>query len=114
MEKINIQHFCQSTTHSDNGGGHGIQGQGNSSYMDATIFSLFAFTNAFDSFIVRNKLTDGEGVKHQLKKILRRDVIESLRKEFYVPCANMNKIQRTLASNGKPEYDHADMGNLRQ
>jgi len=49
----------------------GIQGHHNSCYLDATLFSMFAFTTVFDSLLYRSKterdLEDYEAVQMVLK-----------------------------------------------
>lgn len=41
----------------------GIQGHHNSCYLDATLFSMFAFTNVFDAVIYRER---NDNVSHYL------------------------------------------------
>lgn len=41
----------------------GIQGHNNSCYLDATLFSMFAFTNVFDSVLYREPNQDVSKLK---------------------------------------------------
>ena len=56
----------------------GIQGQQNSCYLDATLYGMFAFSNAFDAlFLERKHMNDFE---LQVKNILVQKIVNPLRK----------------------------------
>ncbi|XP_056324160.1 ubiquitin carboxyl-terminal hydrolase CYLD [Danio aesculapii] len=69
----------------------GIQGHFNSCYLDATLFSLFTSSIAFDRIF--NRSADSEkGVSH----ILRRDIVNCLRRSGFVPAENVMKFREQL------------------
>ncbi|XP_051529052.1 ubiquitin carboxyl-terminal hydrolase CYLD isoform X2 [Myxocyprinus asiaticus] len=69
----------------------GIQGQLNSCYLDATLFSLFTSSVAFDR--VFNKSADKEdGISH----ILRRDIVNCLRRSGFVPAESVMNFRKQL------------------
>ena len=60
------------------GKGKGIQGHENSCYLDATLFGIFAFSDAFDNLLVE----DAAMSKHEtckVQKIIRDDIVYPLR-----------------------------------
>ena len=55
----------------------GIQGHQNSCYLDATVFGLFALSEAFDSiFLPEAKDAAGK----EIRSILQKDIVNPLRK----------------------------------
>ena len=60
----------------------GIQGCQNSSYLDAIIYGIFTFSNAFDFLLFSKVITNAEEVC--LQKILKSEIVYPLRK--YVHC----------------------------
>ena len=58
----------------------GIQGHHNSCYLDATLFSMFAFTTVFDSLLYRSKTeTDLEDYE-QVQRVLKEGIVNPLRR----------------------------------
>ena len=57
------------------GDGRGIQGHQNSSYLDATMFGLFALSDVFD-FMFQEEARD-EGGK-EISSILRKSIVNPL------------------------------------
>ena len=56
----------------------GIQGQQNSSYLDASLYGIFAFSNAFDALLLERKhLNDFE---LEIKYTLVQKIVNPLRK----------------------------------
>ena len=56
---------------------HGIQGHHNSSYLDATVFGLFALSDSFDVMLLEEPQTEiGQKIKH----ILWKGIVNPLRK----------------------------------
>lgn len=66
------------------GFGVGVQGKNNSSYVDASLFALFSFNKTFDSCLHQLKDKENGKLTSRVKKVMRNDIILSLRKEFYV------------------------------
>lgn len=58
------------------GKGKGIQGHQNSCYLDATLYGLFAFSDAFDNLLVEDvsKFENSE-----IQKIIREEIVYPLR-----------------------------------
>ncbi|XP_065098177.1 ubiquitin carboxyl-terminal hydrolase CYLD [Paramisgurnus dabryanus] len=69
----------------------GIQGHFNSCYLDATLFSLFTSSIAFDR--VFNSTADSEeGISH----CLRRDIVNPLRRSGFVPAESVMNFRKQL------------------
>ena len=56
----------------------GIQGNQNSCYIDATLYGMFAFSNAFDTIILENKHVGYRELN--VKNILEQKIVNPLRK----------------------------------
>lgn len=67
------------------GFGVGVQGKNNSCYMDASLVALFSFNKTFDSCLHQLKDEENDKLTSRVKKIMRNDIILSMRKEFHVP-----------------------------
>ena len=61
------------------GRGKGIQGDVNSCYMDATLFTMFACNNVFDRAIKRPKARDDSVEFEEIQRILREEIVNPLR-----------------------------------
>jgi ubiquitin thioesterase CYLD len=59
------------------GEGKGIQGHQNSSYLDSTIFALFAVSDVFDSMFLEQAQNDPVG---DVKNILWKRIVNPLRR----------------------------------
>jgi len=57
--------------------GKGIQGHQNSCYFDATLYGIFAFSDAFDNLLVEDNVTSIEGC--EVQKIIREEIVYPLR-----------------------------------
>ena len=76
-----IGHFVQAPEELDifrHTGVKGIQGQKNSCYLDATLYGMFAFSNAFDALLLERKCVDS--FELNVKSILEQKVVNPLRK----------------------------------
>ncbi|XP_071823931.1 uncharacterized protein [Apostichopus japonicus] len=60
----------------------GIQGVHNSSYMDAILFSLFAYNSVFDAILFHDESTNEDIIK--VKDVLRTTIVNPLRSIGYV------------------------------
>ncbi|XP_052466565.1 ubiquitin carboxyl-terminal hydrolase CYLD-like [Carassius gibelio] len=69
----------------------GIQGHFNSCYLDATLFSLFTSSTAFNRMFNRSADTE-EGISH----ILRWDIVNRLRRSGFVPAESVMKFRKQL------------------
>ena len=56
----------------------GIQGYRNSCYLDATLYGMFTFTDAFDILILEEVTNNAE--EFNLQKILKFEIVYPLRK----------------------------------
>ena len=56
----------------------GIQGYKNSCYLDATLYGMFTFSDAFDILILEEVTTNAEELK--LQKRLKSEIVYPLRK----------------------------------
>ena len=56
----------------------GIQGYKNSCYLDATLYGMFTFSDAFDILILEEVTNSDEGLN--LQKILKFEIVYPLRK----------------------------------
>ena len=74
-------HFVQAPEELDiikHTGIKGIQGQQNSCYLDATLYGMFAFSNAFDALFLERKHVDDFELK--VKNTLEQKIVNPLRK----------------------------------
>ena len=58
----------------------GIQGHHNSCYLDATLFSMFAYTLVFDSILYRPKASDDLEAYTEVQQVLKECIVNPLRK----------------------------------
>lgn len=56
----------------------GIQGKQNSCYLDATLYGMFAFSNAFDALFLEKKYDDDFELR--VKNTLQQKIVNPLRK----------------------------------
>ena len=84
------------------GEGKGIQGHQNSSYLDSTIFALFAVSDVFDSMFLEQLQGDPVG---EIKNILWKKIVNPLRRYVLHQCqfffVNDDKL---LMSSLKPHF----------
>uniref|UniRef100_A0A914UHC3 DNA polymerase eta n=1 Tax=Plectus sambesii TaxID=2011161 RepID=A0A914UHC3_9BILA len=80
----------------------GIQGSRNSCYLDATLYSMFAHCDAFDSILQRPKRASDIAEYNQLIDILATEIVYPLRRFNYVRADHISKL-RTLLSQLLPE-----------
>ena len=59
------------------GKGKGIQGHQNSYYLDATLYGIFAFSDAFDNLLVEDNVASN--VSFKVQKIIREEIVYPLR-----------------------------------
>lgn len=57
----------------------GLQGHHNSCYLDATLFSMFAFTSVFDTLLHRLKKNDDLEEYDKVQIVLRNWIVNPLR-----------------------------------
>lgn len=69
----------------------GIQGHFNSCYLDATLFSLFTSSIAFDR-VFNTSANNQEGISHNL----RRDIVNPLRRSGFVPAESVMNFRKQL------------------
>ncbi|CAH1778728.1 unnamed protein product [Owenia fusiformis] len=74
----------------------GIQGHHNSCYLDASLFSMFAFTQVFDSILFRQKQSSDLPQYSQVQTVLKEGIINPLRKNFYVRADKVLKLRTLL------------------
>ncbi|KAG4076727.1 hypothetical protein HA402_002014 [Bradysia odoriphaga] len=74
----------------------GIQGYNNSSYLDATLFSMFSFAQCFDSMLYRS--AEPKDIKHydKVRAILRDEIVHPLRKHHFVRADRVLKLRELL------------------
>nr|XP_033770191.1 ubiquitin carboxyl-terminal hydrolase CYLD-like [Geotrypetes seraphini] len=69
----------------------GIQGHENSCYLDSTLFSLFCFSSVLDRILHSSEVYD-----EKVQQILRRDIVNPLRKHGFVRAENVMKLRKLL------------------
>ncbi|XP_074645066.1 ubiquitin carboxyl-terminal hydrolase CYLD-like isoform X2 [Tubulanus polymorphus] len=74
----------------------GLQGHHNSCYLDATLFSMFAFTQVFDTILHRPKKATDLDEYEEIQKVLRESIVNPLRKFFYVRADKLLKLRTFL------------------
>ena len=57
----------------------GLQGHHNSCYLDATLFSMFAFTSVFDTLLHRGRKDDDLEEYDKVQSVLRNWIVNPLR-----------------------------------
>ncbi|XP_058792840.1 ubiquitin carboxyl-terminal hydrolase CYLD [Phymastichus coffea] len=74
----------------------GIQGHHNSCYLDATLFSMFAFTSIFDRLLFR-PANEGDCLEYeQVQRVLREEIVNPLRKDLFVGADHVMKLRTLL------------------
>lgn len=63
----------------------GIQGYQNSCYLDATLYGMFTFSDAFDILFLEDVTTNAEEL--DLQKRLKSEIVSPLRKLVKLQCA---------------------------
>ncbi|XP_041096108.1 ubiquitin carboxyl-terminal hydrolase CYLD [Polyodon spathula] len=69
----------------------GIQGHYNSCYLDSALFSLFSFSLALDSVLHCPVVSE-----ELIQSVLRRDIVNQLRRQGFVPAENIMKLRQLL------------------
>ncbi|XP_076060786.1 ubiquitin carboxyl-terminal hydrolase CYLD isoform X3 [Oratosquilla oratoria] len=78
------------------GKNRGIQGHQNSCYLDATLFSMFAFTSVFDSLLYRPPTTKDIKEYSEVQRILREEIVNPLRANMFVRADRIMKLRTKL------------------
>ncbi|XP_035738769.1 ubiquitin carboxyl-terminal hydrolase CYLD-like isoform X1 [Vespa mandarinia] len=74
----------------------GIQGHHNSCYLDATLFSMFAFTSVFDNLLFRPPNEKDCHEYEEVQKVLREEIVNPLRKNIFVSADRVMKLRTLL------------------
>ncbi|KAF7992269.1 hypothetical protein HCN44_001594 [Aphidius gifuensis] len=74
----------------------GIQGHHNSCYLDATLFSMFAFTCVFDSLLFRPRNEYDCPEYEEVQRVLREEIVNPLRKNIFVEASQVMKLRKLL------------------
>ncbi|XP_011499307.1 PREDICTED: ubiquitin carboxyl-terminal hydrolase CYLD [Ceratosolen solmsi marchali] len=74
----------------------GIQGHHNSCYLDATLFSMFAFTSVFDFLLWRSPNEEDCLEYMEVQKVLREEIVNPLRKKLCVTAPHVMKLRTLL------------------
>ncbi|XP_055337442.1 ubiquitin carboxyl-terminal hydrolase CYLD-like [Paramacrobiotus metropolitanus] len=74
----------------------GIQGHKNSCYLDATLFSMFAFTNVFDEILTRPRRKRDIHGYEEVQHALREAIVHPLRNTMYVPCVDVMHLRELM------------------
>jgi ubiquitin thioesterase CYLD len=80
------------------GRNRGIQGHQNSCYLDATLFSMFCFTSAFDSLLYRPRGPQDIKAYNDVQRVLRDEIVNPLRRQLYVRADRVMKLRHLLDS----------------
>ena len=72
---------------------HGIQGHHNSCYLDATLYSMFAFSSVFDTLLHRERKDTDLEEYDEVQRVLRESIVNPLR--MYV-IKNQNKYHANI------------------
>lgn len=80
------------------GKNRGIQGHQNSCYLDATLFSMFAFTSVFDSLLFRPATEKDIREYNDVQRVLREEIVNPLRANLFVRADRIMKL-RTMLDN---------------
>ena len=80
------------------GRNRGIQGHQNSCYLDATLFVMFSFTSVFDSLLYRPPNTQDINEYSEVQRVLREEIVNPLRKNWFVRADRVMKLRRLLDS----------------
>lgn len=74
----------------------GIQGHHNSCYLDATLFSMFAFSRVFDAVLYR-PAQPGDIAKYaEIQRVLREEIVNPLRTHKFVRADRVMRLRRLL------------------
>ncbi|XP_034942226.1 ubiquitin carboxyl-terminal hydrolase CYLD [Chelonus insularis] len=74
----------------------GIQGHHNSCYLDATLFSMFAFTSVFDNLLFRPQNEKDCSQYEEVQRVLREEIVNPLRKNIFVNANSVMKLRTLL------------------
>nr|XP_037284433.1 uncharacterized protein LOC119177143 isoform X3 [Rhipicephalus microplus] len=74
----------------------GIQGHHNSCYLDATLFAMFSCTTLFDDILNRDREPHDIPQYEEIQKVLRDDIVNTLRRDRYVPSKNVMRLRQLL------------------
>ncbi|XP_021004113.1 ubiquitin carboxyl-terminal hydrolase CYLD isoform X2 [Parasteatoda tepidariorum] len=78
------------------GKNRGIQGHHNSCYLDATLFAMFSCTGVFDSILHRPKNIDDIAEYDEVQRILKEEIVNPLRANFYVRADRVMELRKRL------------------
>ncbi|XP_054720365.1 ubiquitin carboxyl-terminal hydrolase CYLD-like isoform X2 [Uloborus diversus] len=78
------------------GKNRGIQGHHNSCYLDATLFAMFSCTSVFDSILHRPKNSDDIVEYDEVQRILKEEIVNPLRANFYVRADRVMELRKRL------------------
>lgn len=88
--------FCPEQLEEICGNFKGIQGHNNSCYLDATLFSMFAFTYVFDTLLYRPPNNNDLEYYTKIQTILRDEIVHPLRKTGFVSAEKVMKLRKFL------------------
>ncbi|KAK0162600.1 hypothetical protein PV327_006366 [Microctonus hyperodae] len=74
----------------------GIQGHHNSCYLDATLFSMFAFTSVFDNLLFRPRNEKDCIEYEEVQRVLREEIVNPLRNNIFVNANHVMKLRTLL------------------
>ncbi|XP_068211181.1 ubiquitin carboxyl-terminal hydrolase CYLD isoform X1 [Palaemon carinicauda] len=78
------------------GKNRGIQGHQNSCYLDATLFSMFAFTSVFDNLLFRPPTPHDIKEYNEVQRVLREEIVNPLRANLFVRADRIMKLRTML------------------
>jgi len=76
----------------------GIQGHQNSCYLDATLFSMFCFSSAFDALLYRPRNKEDIPQYEEVQRVLREEIVNPLRHQLYVRADRVMSLRTLLDS----------------
>ncbi|XP_069094394.1 ubiquitin carboxyl-terminal hydrolase CYLD-like [Pleurodeles waltl] len=79
----------------------GIQGHCNSCYLDATLFSMFAFTPVLDTMLLRPPDKNDSETYSETRDLLRTEIVNPLRKHGYVCATKVMALRKILEAAGQ-------------
>ncbi|PFX21246.1 Ubiquitin carboxyl-terminal hydrolase CYLD [Stylophora pistillata] len=74
----------------------GLQGHHNSCYLDATLFSMFAFTSVFDTLLHRPRKDDDLEEYNKVQSVLRNWIVNPLRVHGFVRADRLLALRQLL------------------
>lgn len=80
------------------GRNRGIQGHQNSCYLDATLFSMFSFTDVFDSVLYRPRGPADIAKYDEVQRVLREEIVNPLRRALFVRADRVMGLRTLLDS----------------